>query len=304
MALPHRVQMELIRKRLKNKEGRIKLNEIDKVMQELPGYNTGPYGEIKKWLRQEARKTKTRSKIKYQDWMGVKKQGLRQFVLVGLPNAGKSSLLNKLSGAKTKVAGYSFTTLKPFPVVVKINNAEIQIVDLPGLIEGASENIGHGKRFLGIIKSSNGLLLMHDLSKPANDLEIITNELKKGKIKKPAIIIGSKSDLPEAGKNLKELRKRFRKIIPISNTTGQGIDKLKNAIWNKSGLMRVYSKIESKPMIINKGSSVEDFARKIHRTTKVKFAEVSGKSVKFPNQRVGLKHVLEDGDRVKLVFER
>ena len=91
--MPPDVQKRQIRKRLMGLEGRARLNEIRQIMGELPGYNTGPYGEIKKDLLKEIEKTKIRSSIKHQDWLGVPRQGHKQFCLVGAPSAGKSSLL-------------------------------------------------------------------------------------------------------------------------------------------------------------------------------------------------------------------
>ena len=103
MALPPTIQKQKIRKRLIGLDGKARLNEIKKILEELPGYNQGPYGEIRKSLMKEIETTKTRSKVKHQDWLGVPRQGNRQFVLVGRPSSGKSSLLSKLSGMKIKI---------------------------------------------------------------------------------------------------------------------------------------------------------------------------------------------------------
>ena len=145
MAMPHKVRKRKIKERLKDKQGKAKIDEIKKIREELPGYNTGPYGELKKWLKKELEKAKTTSKQQHTDWLSVERQGDSQFVLVGQPSTGKSSLLKELSGMDIKIADYEFTTLKPVPAIVKINNASIQIVDLPGLIEGATEDKGGGK---------------------------------------------------------------------------------------------------------------------------------------------------------------
>ena len=114
MALPPDIQKRKIKKRLIGLEGKARLNEIKKILEELPGYKTGDYGEIRKSLMKEIAKTKTRSKIKHQDWLGVPRQGDKQFCLVGAPSSGKSSLLSKLSGMKIKIAEYEFTTLKTY----------------------------------------------------------------------------------------------------------------------------------------------------------------------------------------------
>ena len=83
MALPHDIQKQKIRKRLIGLEGKARLNEIKKIFDELPGYNTGPYGKIKKSLMKEIEKTKTRSRVKHQDWLGVPRQGHKQFQVQG-----------------------------------------------------------------------------------------------------------------------------------------------------------------------------------------------------------------------------
>lgn len=308
MAIPHIIQMQLIKKRLIAKEGKPKLDEIRKILAELPNYNTGPYGKIREWLHDEIKKTKTRSKIKHQDWLGVEKQGIRQFVLVGQPSVGKSSLIAKLSGLQTKVASYEFTTLKPIPGVINLNGAYIQIVDLPGLVEGATEDVGQGKRLIGIVKNCDGILLMHDLTKPVSELKKITRELGKAGINKSVIVIGNKIDLEGAKKNLIELRKMFsnNNVISISTLDGRGLEELKQEIWNVCKLIRVYPEDKKEPMILEKRSNVRDFVQKIHKDLlmKFKFATLSGPSAKFDNQRVGLEHELMDLDKVKLKLEK
>ena len=306
MAIPHRIQFRIIKKRLNGLEGKAKLKEIEEIRKELPGFNTGPYGEVKKWLTEEVQKTKTRSKIKHQDWLGVKKQGIKQFVLVGCPSVGKSSLIRKLSGLQTKVAAYEFTTLKPIPAVVNINGADIQIVDLPGLLEGAIDDIGGGKRLIGIVRGADGILFMHDLTKSISDLEKIMNEIEKADIKKSRIILGNKVDL--ARENFQLLKQRFPNdlVIPISSETGEGLKKLKQEIWNIIDLIRVFSSGDKKPFILEKRSTVKDLLNKIHRdlVKKFKVARVSGKSVKFDRQSVGINHHLEDEDEIQIVLEK
>jgi small GTP-binding protein len=306
MAIPHEIQRQLIRKRLIGKEGKARLNEIRLILAELPGYNNGPYGKIKDWLAEEIRKTKVRSKIKHQDWLGVKKEGIRQFVLVGLPSSGKSSLVKELSGLQTKVAAYEFTTLKPLPAVISINNAKFQLVDLPGLIEGASEDVGGGKRLLGIVRGSDGIILMHDLSTTFDRTQKILNELEKEKIKKPMIVIGNKIDLEGNRKNFEELKKLFpnNKVIGLSTLTREGFETLKDELWSRSNLIRVYPSDKSEPMILERNSKVESFIKNIHKNllNKFGFAIVSGTSVKFAKQRVGLDHILEDKDVVEVKF--
>ncbi|MCK4670096.1 MAG: 50S ribosome-binding GTPase [Nanoarchaeota archaeon] len=308
MALPHTVQKQLIIKRLREKKGKAKLLEIDTIMQELPRWNTGPYGELKKWLREQARKTAVRSKIEHKDFFGVKKEGHKQVILVGCPNVGKSSLITRMSGLQTKVAGYEFTTLKPIPGIVNLNGANFQIVDLPGLVEGASDDVGEGKRFLGIVRTSDGIILMHDLTKPISDVEKMVRELEKAGIERPTIVVGSKIDMEGSRDNFERLRQRFQAypVIGLSNETGEGHDDLKQEMWKVSGLIRVFPKNEQKPIVLDKGSTVRDFVRAIHTSMveRFKLARVTGPSARFPNQQIGINHELEDTDRVEVIVRK
>jgi len=304
--MPHTIQMQIIKKRLHGIEGKQKLNEIRKILAELPGYNTGPYGKIKEWLHGEIKKTKTKSKIKHQDWLDIKKQGSKQFVLVGQPSVGKSSLIQKLSGLQTKVADYEFTTLKPIPGTININGAYMQIIDLPGLIAGATEDAGNGKRLLAIVKQADGILLMADLTKPISEVKKITKELGKSSINLPVIVIGNKIDMKNTKENLEELNKEFPNVITISTKTSQGLEDLRQAIWKISDLIRIYPKDHQDPMILDKESTIKDFAQKIHKDVlrKFKSAKITGPSAKFPDQQVGLDHILQDKDIVELKLEK
>ncbi|MGM5481492.1 MAG: GTPase, partial [Nanobdellota archaeon] len=242
-------------------------------------------------------------KVQHKDFFGVKRQGHRQFMLVGLPSAGKSSLVNKLAGAKAKVGSYAFTTLQPQPAILKVNGADIQIVDLPGLVKGAADDIGGGKRLLGLVRNSDGIILLHDLTQPYSKTQVLLNELKDAAIDKPMIIVGSKGDLPASKKGFVELKRTFpdNDVLAVSVETGDGLEELKSIIWKKSNLIRVYLKDESEPMVLDSGSTVEDVVRAIHNELLEKFksARVSGQSAKFDNQQVGLDHELSDCDRLE-----
>ena len=304
MALPPDIQKRKIRERLLGLVGKARINEVRKILGELPGYNNGPYGEIRKDLLSEIEKTKTKSKIQHQDWLGVPRQGDKQFVLVGRPSAGKSSLLSKLSGMDIKIANYEFTTLKPIPAVVKLNGAQIQIVDLPGLIEGATEDAGGGKRLIGIVKNTDGIIFMVDLTKPIDLAESIFNELKKAKIKKTMIVVGNKIDSPLAKTNIAKAKSKFGKSLVLTSTlTGEGLEDLKSKIWKESNLIRVYTGDMEKPMILGRGASVKEAILGIHKKLLEEFREaiVNGPSAKFPNQKVGLTHLLKDMDSLKVV---
>ena len=165
--------------------------------------------------------------------------------LIGLPNAGKSTLLKTLTNANPKIGNYPFTTLTPNLGVLKLNFKEILIADIPGLIQGASEGVGLGNEFLRHVDRTK--LLIHlislDEDTPKSVLEnykIISTELSKSNInldKKKAIVLLSKEDLKDVEfKN--EVIKLFNSInintLPISSFTQNGIIKLNNLILEKT----------------------------------------------------------------------
>lgn len=122
---------------------------------------------------------------------GVKKSGHATVVLVGMPSVGKSTLLNRLTEAESEVGSYHFTTLKVVPGVMRYKEAVIQILDLPGLVEGASKGKGRGREVLSVARSADLILLMADIY--SSKIEILANELVKGGIrmnqKPPDVVI-------------------------------------------------------------------------------------------------------------------
>jgi GTP-binding protein len=166
--------------------------------------------------------------------------------LVGYPNAGKSTLLRKISAARPKVAAYPFTTLHPIVGVVDFPGyRRATVADIPGLIEGAHRNIGLGHDFLRHITRCQLLLFVVDVAgsegrNPIEDLQNLRREIDLYDARlsqRPWFMVANKMDLPGATENLKALRKRFPSIaiVPASATKGEGIDDLKQKLsqWLK-----------------------------------------------------------------------
>jgi GTP-binding protein len=159
--------------------------------------------------------------------------------VIGFPNAGKSSLITKISAARPKVADYPFTTLIPNLGVVSYDEGKTFVVaDVPGLIKGAHTGAGLGITFLKHIERTKIIIHLIDISPltkrdPVGDYKILNNELEAYSPelkKKPQIVALNKIDLTEAKEQLAEMKKRFKKIgvkvFPISAVTGEGINEL------------------------------------------------------------------------------
>lgn len=109
---------------------------------------------------------------------GIKKEGHATVVLVGFPSVGKSTLLNRISNAESRVGSYDFTTLKVVPGVMEINGARIQVLDIPGIIEGVSSGKGRGREVLSIARSADLVVLVVDAEKP-EQLDVLRKELEQ-----------------------------------------------------------------------------------------------------------------------------
>ena len=178
-------------------------------------------------------------------WLRIELKILADVGLIGLPNAGKSTLLSKLSAAQPKIASYPFTTLEPHLGVLQLKHHDPHIVaDIPGLIEGAHIGAGLGHKFLKHIERTRMLLHILDASKPISEViaeqQTIEQELSKFNKKllgRRKLIVLNKIDLVEDEKQLEKLTSIFAKknisVLAISALTGSGIDALKQYVTEK-----------------------------------------------------------------------
>jgi ribosome-interacting GTPase 1 len=308
--------------------------------------------------------------------ISFKKSGDATVSIIGVPNVGKSTLLNKLTSAKSDIGDYQFTTLEFIPGMMDYKGASIQLVDLPGLIKDAAKGRGRGREVLSIARASDLIVVMLD---PDNkELDAILKELHEAHVRLdehppnisisrresggitlsstrrlkdreglieilrewgcinadvaakenltperlidflagnrvyiPSLKVINKADLLHDNEN-KSFRKRFQDAIFISAREGVGLDRLRESIFEKLRLIRIYLRPQGgnpdyeKPLILREGATVDNVCSMIHRAFEEKFryAQVWGKSAKFEGQKVGLEHKVEDEDVVTIVIKR
>lgn len=276
--------------------------------------------DLKKRLskfRQEGMKKAKTSRV---DPFNIERQGAGQVALLGFPNTGKSSFLVAMTRARPKVAEYPFTTTIPLAGMMPYEDIFIQLVDTPPVTE---EIIPAG--LSGTLRNADILLVLVDA---ANDdcleqLEFCLNYLKEKNIVREVtapgvrgvspdkvLVLASKADLPESADNMqiiKELGPGGIELFPISTKTGQGLEGLREKIFQTLGVIRAYTKIPGKepdlktPFILKRGSTVLDLAETIHRDLPrlMKNARVWG-SARYDGQSVMRDYVISDRDIVEI----
>ncbi|MCX6675198.1 MAG: TGS domain-containing protein [Methanothrix sp.] len=292
---------------------------------------------------------------------------------------GKSSLLNHLTGSKSEVAEYQFTTLEVIPGVMKYKGAEIQILDMPGIIKGAARGKGRGREVITAARAADIILLLGDvfnyrleiLERELYDAGIrldkqppnihITQEKKGGIIVRstvqltrmtefeiadiiraygivnanvtvredidtdslvdflagnrvyiPSVVAINKFDLRYGGVEDKIKKELAGDFLPVSCATTEGLEDLKELIYERLGFIRVYLKPKGgkadmeEPLVLLDGSNVKAVCEHLHRdfVNLFRYALVWGKSAKFPGQSVGLEHELKDSDVLSIITKR
>jgi ribosome-interacting GTPase 1 len=177
----------------------------------------------------------------------------------------------------------------------------VQLVEIPGLIEGAAEGRGGARPLLGVLRGADAILYCHDAAAPVDELRAVMNEVTEAQIERPTVIAATKSD--EA--NGARLRAAFPavEVIEISMLDDGSLERLRETIWGMTGLMRVYLRDGSDPIALRPPATVADVADSIHHELGERCvgALVWGPSARFEGQRVGRAHVLADGDTVEIL---
>ncbi len=282
-------------------------------------------------LRADLRKRLSKLKAASQSKKGVsrhvsayqiEKEGAAQVAVIGPPNVGKSAFVTALTNASPEVADFPCTTWTPTPGMMLVDYAPIQLIDTPPLQPGYVE-----PAFLDLIRRADLLLLLIDLqADPLGQLEETVailaehnieplvqqdhGEFVQGVFRIPVIVVVNKYDGREYNEDLEILQVLLGEewpIFPVSATTGCNLDQLKDLVFERLDLIRVYSRPPGEevdrtaPFVLKNGSTVEDFAAKVHQDffDQLKSARIWG-SGSFQGQMVGRDHLLWNGDEIEL----
>ena len=281
-------------------------------------------GEIRRKIakiKKEIQRTKSK-KTKKNYYYSIEREGAAQAVIIGPPNSGKTYIINSLTNAHFEVAPYPFTTHTTQVGMMKYEDIQIQLVDLPALSDEHFENW-----VIQIIKNADLLLLVVDISKDnlLDKIEMVFTILEKNKINIyngdtvikdnryttiKGIIIGNKIDIENSEEKFSVLKEFLDLKYPLYKMSAKEnieLNHIKHAIYKILNLVRIYSKRPghdadfSNPYTFMKGSTLLDFARVVHKDfiENLKFARVWGQNT-FNGQRVHRDYILQDKDIIEL----
>ena len=308
MPMPHRTFAQVAKRRLTGKEGKERIREVRALIAELPDYRNGPYADLRKSLLAEIEDTRVRSSAVHHDSIAVRREGASQVALVGPPNVGKSSILQALSDIQIRTGDYPFTTLRPVPALTRIKGVLVQLVEIPGLIDGAAEDRGGGRALLGVLRSADAIVYCTSAARPTAELDTVRREVAAAEIDKPSIVAATRADEGTEA-DLARLRTAYpdMELVPVSVIDPDSLDRLRDAIWHLTGLIRVYlrsnGRIYEEPLALDDGATVADVASAVHNELGASFtgARIWGPSARFDGQRVGREHAVQDTDMVEIV---
>jgi small GTP-binding protein len=233
----------------------------------------------------------------HRDSIAVRREGAAQIALVGPPNAGKSSLLQALSAIQIRTGDYAFTTTRPVAATTRLGGVLVQLVEIPGLIEGAADDRGGGRALLGVLRNADAILWCHACDRPSEELETIRREVAAAGIELPALLAATKCDEAAAPEH-PELR-----VLPVSVLDDASLDRLREELWALTGMLRVHLRDGGDPVALHPPATVLDVADTIHHELRARCtgARVWGPSARFPGQQVGREFLLCDGDTVEVL---
>ena len=302
-----------------------KILAIERMLAVMPKHKGTDH--LKADLRRKLSKLKEvsvqKSRGKHIDIFYVPRTGSGQVVLLGTPNCGKSSIVAALTNAKVNVADFPFATSAPLPGMIKFEDVQIQLIDMPPI---TADYIAPGQ--VGTYRHCDLIAIVIDLSADSQDqLRICLDFLESrnllldaetqafdqqgNMLGKKVFCICTKSDIAaaDAFENLVKSCKYPFEFIEVSGRSGAGLGKLPAMFFSQLKIIRIYAKPPGKPPDMDEpftmpaGSTVQDLANSIHRqlAENLQSARIWGTGV-HPGQNVQLTHVLNDKDVVELHF--
>ncbi len=252
----------------------------------------------------------------------VRPEGAGQWVLLGPPNAGKSSLLAALSHARPEIADYPFTTRVPQPGMMEFEDVQVQLVDTPAVAAGRTEPY-----MTNLVRNADGVLLVLDVAADdvGDSVRLLFELLSKARVgprsrpraddapplllPKPILALGNKCDLDDGtfAALAREAVGAGFPFLPVSARRGDGLEPLRERLFRELNRIRVYAKEPGRrpdlerPFVLPEGATVHDLATQVHKelAERLKFARLWGHA-KFEGQQVDRRHVLADKDVVEL----
>jgi ribosome-interacting GTPase 1 len=187
------------------------------------------------------------------------------------------------------------------PATTRIGGVLVQLVEIPGLLEGAHDGRGGGRALLGVLRSADGILYCNDAGAPAKELAAVVAEVRAAGIDRPAAVAATKCDEADGT----ALRAAFPEleVVEVSVLDDGSLDRLRDLLWRMTGLVRIHLRSDDDPVALRPPVRVIDVADAIHHELAARCtgAKVWGASAKFPGQRLGPAHVLADGDAVEIL---
>ncbi|HVY01274.1 MAG TPA: GTPase [Candidatus Nanoarchaeia archaeon] len=274
-----------------------KIAALEEMIKAAPKHKSSEnfVANLKQRLNKTIEKKEKSKKTGKSTKKSIRKEGF-QCVLTGFTNSGKSALLSKLTNAKPLISPYAFSTYAPELGTMDFTGVKSQVIDMPAIGAEAFD--------IGLVNTADCVLVVITDLQELNNLNPI---LQKAIGKR--IIVYNKIDLKSDEERRKlEATIKSKKIdaVIVSAQTGEGIEELKEKIFSKMGVMRIYMKEPGKepskiPLVLDIGSTIQDAAESILKgfSKRIKESKVTGPSGKFPNQKVGISHVLKDRDVIE-----
>ena len=303
-----------------------KISVIEELLTIIPKHKgterlRGDYKRRLAKLREEQRQGKSKDKSAG-GFIRVEREGAGQVALVGPANSGKSALLKALTKATPEIAPYPFTTRFPLPGMMKFEDIQIQLIDLPPVSTEFTE-----PWFPEILRNADLWLLVLDLGQdPLAQMEEIRRILEGFKLGwrgksapgplpsgwkvQPIVVAANKLDLPDGPDTFQLLQEMLSEPFPLFSLSAEALmnlDDLRGALFAALRLVRVYTKIPGRepdlktPFLFKQGSTLLDLAGAVHRdfVQKLTFARIWGKDT-FPGQKVSREYLLADKDVIEL----